>query len=96
MTELQIQALCLTQALLGAISPNFRMVSISSEVPGYKIRIVIAKESDEDREEIADVETEFEAQQSNRIEYEFDIVVSDRPLDRPGASSVVVYLRREE
>ena len=93
--ELQIQALCLVQALLGVISPNFRMVSISAVDGGFKIRFLLAKECDEDREEIEDAESEFEALQSRRIEYEFEVVVSEDPIDLPDGMSMVVYRRRE-
>ena len=50
----------LTQAMLGAISENFRMVAIDLESPIWKISFFLAAESEIDREEIEDIISNFE------------------------------------
>ncbi len=50
----------LTQAMLGVISENFRMVAIDLESPVWKITFCLATESEIDREEIEDVISNFE------------------------------------
>lgn len=96
-TELQRNALCLVQALLGAVSSNFRLVSISQRANGIVVQIVLATHSDEDIEEIDDLITEYEALQSCPEPFEFEWTVSEEPitLEPPNASTIVVVRRRE-
>ncbi|MCV2884712.1 hypothetical protein OE749_08390 [Aestuariibacter sp. AA17] len=57
------QSVLLTQALLGVISPNFRMVSIRLEKEMWIVTIVLEEEDAQDLEEIEDLEVEYEVLQ---------------------------------
>ena len=95
MTELQYQALALMQALIGAISPNFRMIWISVK-DTTQINIILEEECADDFEEIEDLKGEFEALQERSIDYEIKIFINNRNLEFPDiADSVIVYKRRE-
>lgn len=95
MTELQYQALALVQALIGVISPNFRMVWIGIE-DIVKINIVLEAESEEDFNEIDDLKCEFEALQEKSIEYEIKTSINKGELIYPDfTKSVIVFKRRE-
>ncbi len=54
--------LMLVQAMLGAISPNFRAVSLQIETGGVvHLYFILENENADDREEIDDLVCEFEA-----------------------------------
>jgi len=95
--RLQIDALCLMQALIGVISNNFRMVSISRHVERIDVQIILSAFCDEDNEEIDDLKTEFEALYSGPIDYEIETIISQEPiiLECPNASTIIVFKRRE-
>lgn len=95
-TNFQRQSLYLMQALLGAITPNFRMVWFSiddNEV--IRVTLILEKESADDEEEIDDLKSEFEALQEKPIKYCFNVVISDEDLIWPNENSIVVYRRKE-
>ena len=96
-TELQTDALCVTQALLGVISQNFRMVSVTREEQRVVVRILLACENGEDIEEIDDLKTELEACFPGSVEIDVKVAVSEEPLilDPPSESTIVVFKRRE-
>lgn len=50
----------LVQALLGAVSANFRCVAISFEKFVWEVQFILEKEDAGDREEIEDVMNEFD------------------------------------
>jgi len=89
------QTLRLVQALLGAVSPNFRMVALAKEINEWRLIFVLASESSEDRDEIDDIAIEFEALQDCPIELKVELVVSNQPIDWPSPPTAVVYRRRE-
>ena len=91
-----VQTLRLVQALLGAISENFRMVALSNDGHSWRLIFVLAAECAEDREEIDDVACEFEALQEAAIAYKIDVMVNDESLAWPSAPVRVVYRRREK
>jgi hypothetical protein len=93
--RLQQQALTIMQAMLGVISPNFRMVSISMRGDVVRVQVVLECNSKEDRLELEDCQSEFEALQAHQIDYEFDVIVTDSELTWPNESSIVIYRRRE-
>lgn len=94
-TFIQQQALMLMQSMLGVISPNFRMVSIANRDDIILVQVVLERESIEDRSELEDCMSEFEALQSSLVDYDFDVVISDAELEWPTSSSIVIYRRRE-
>ena len=52
--ERNMATVMLVQSLLGAVSPNFRMVSLLETETGLTVEVVLEQESDVDREEIED------------------------------------------
>ncbi|QDT48313.1 hypothetical protein Pan258_23550 [Symmachiella dynata] len=95
--ELQLDSLCLTQALLGVVSDNFRYVSITRQAEKITIQIILATHCGEDFEEIDDLKTEFEALQPGPVDFDVEVFVSEEPiiLEPPNESSIVVFKRRE-
>jgi len=85
------------QSLLGVVSSNFRLVSISHADGVIRIKIILARHHEEDIEEIDELKTEFEALLPGSTDYEVEVVVSEEPisLKRPTASTIIVYMRRE-
>ena len=94
---LQRQALSLMQALLGVITPNFRMVWLSADRNGKVIIYIILEHmSDDDMEEIDDLESEYEALQEKPTDYYFDVIISNEFIKWPHHNSIVVYKRKEQ
>jgi hypothetical protein len=87
--------LALVQALLGAVSPNFRMVTLSHAGGTWRIHFVLEHESNSDSEEIEDVAAEFDALQSSPIRYEVETTVSAGTLAWPAAPTRVVFRRKD-
>jgi hypothetical protein len=87
--------LSLVQAMVGAVSPNFRMVAVSNTAGVWHLLFVLETEDEEDREEIADIATEVEAMQDTGIRYEVEIRVTSEPIQLPEPPARVVYRRRE-
>jgi hypothetical protein len=92
--EENMQVLNLMQALLGAVSPNFRAVSITvdSEIV---LHFLLEEDNEEDREEIEDIEFEFSALQDHLVNVNIEIVVSSKPLTENQLPGRGVFLRRE-
>ena len=93
---LQQQALMLMQAMLGGISPNFTMISISIIEEKIKIKVVLGSESKEDREELEDCQTQFDSFQSGPIDYDFDIVVDDGDITLWSKDNTIYIYRKRE
>lgn len=91
------QVLSLMQALLGAISPNFRMVMLEYNNEVWRLLFILEQDKPDDRAEIDDISTEFEALQEKGIEYEVIIDITDKDIPWPTHSFTkrVVYRRRE-
>ena len=95
-SDLKNQALILTQALLGCISPNFRMIHISIKNEIYEILIILEKRNEDDIEEIEDLKSEYEALQPNLINYNINIEINEDNLVWPdNQTSIILYKRRE-
>ena len=92
---IQKQSLILIQALLGAISANFRMIHLSHKKHKVFVTIVLESENEDDFEEIEDLKSEFEALQESPIDYDFVVKVTDANLSWPEDNEVVVFKRRE-
>jgi hypothetical protein len=90
-----LMVLSLVQALLGAVSPNMRMVYLGRGESRWRLVFVLERDDAEDREEASDVATEFEALQARPIDYELQVIVSSDDLEWPDPPSRVVYRRRE-
>lgn len=87
--------LALVQAMIGAISQNFRRVSLVLMDDGVRLDFVLAQESEEDREEISDIEFEFEALLGTSTRVVTDVVVTTDELSETPSSGRVVFARRE-
>ncbi|MBH3308748.1 hypothetical protein N5I28_05015 [Pseudomonas mosselii] len=89
------QVLMLVQALIGAISHNFRMVTISLEGGEWVTRFYLEKYDEEDIDEIEEVMCQYAAYQDGGLKSRYEVLVGNGGL--PGYSEVgrVVYRRRE-
>lgn len=89
------QCLHLMQALIGAVSPNMRRVTLEVLGPAhYALRFLLAEDDDEDRDEIEDVAFGFEALQSGPVEIETHVEVSRASITEIHLPGRVVYGRR--
>lgn len=89
-------ALSLVQAMLGAVSPNFRMVYLGHSEGRWNLGFVLAEDDETDREEIEDIAFEFEALQDSAVEYDVTVRVASGPLDWPDPPTRVLFKRRED
>ncbi|MDF9755866.1 hypothetical protein ACVWY1_002290 [Pseudomonas sp. TE6288] len=89
------QVLMLVQALVGAVSPNFRMVSISFEGEEWVTRFYLEEYDEEDVDEVVDVMCQYAAYQDGDLKSRYEVLVGSGRL--PGYSEVgrVAYRRRE-
>lgn len=88
------QVLNLVQAMLGAISSNFRAVSIRcNEI--IELTFLLEKDIPQDREEIEDIEFEFLALQPRLRQTSTHIVATSDPVNQIQLPGRLVYLRRE-
>lgn len=92
--EQNLQVLNLMQALFGAVSPNFRAVSIIVQ-DEIILHFLLEKDDEEDREEIEDIEFEFLAMQDHLVTVTTEIVISNKPLMENQLPGRRVFLRRE-
>jgi hypothetical protein len=94
-----IQFVNLAQALLGAITPNFRVVTFECKNDKISIWFLLAEDDPSDREEIEDIVVEFEALQTSGVDLSFSIIISQEPLmvlrksELPGR---MVFARKEQ
>lgn len=89
------RVLDMVQALCGSVSPNFRRVTLSNDAGVWKVQIVLEQECEEDREEIEEIASAFDALQSTNTPRDFEVKVIDVPLRLPEPPTRVVFCRRE-
>lgn len=96
--ELQIQALCLVNALLGVVSKNFRLITLIREPEILVIRVVLEEHDDEDMEEINDLHVEVEAAWGGNLNMRTDVLITNKViyLDVPCEKKIHVFKRRED
>ena len=63
LNEWNFQVLMLVQALAGAISSNFRMVSLSCDDVGWILSFYLEKDLEDDVGEIEEVDCQYKANQ---------------------------------
>lgn len=85
----------LSEALIGWISPNFRMVVLDRKGGRWTILFYLEREDDEDREAIEDILVDFEVQQEGILDYDDEVFITTGPLPRAQFPGRAVYLRRE-
>jgi hypothetical protein len=93
--EWNFQAVAVMQAMIGMPSPNFRRVTLGHDGTKWLIGFVLEREDEEDRQEIEDFETEWDALQSGPEAREVRTVIEAGPLPLPVWPTRVLYQRRE-
>lgn len=93
--EWNLQTVALSQALLGAVSPNFRQVALDRRDEEWSLHFVLERDDPIDREEIEDVVTQFEAVQEGPIPLSVEVAVDAGDLAWPEAPARTVFRRRE-
>ncbi|MBD9515038.1 hypothetical protein [Pseudomonas sp. PDM22] len=93
--EWNFQVVMVVQALVGAISKNFRMVALCYNDPDWILSFYLEKDFHEDIEEIEDVVCQYTACQDIGLGCKYEIIIGAQSL--PAFSDVgrVVYRRRE-
>ncbi|MGE7955223.1 hypothetical protein ACQKQA_01270 [Pseudomonas sp. NPDC089530] len=86
----------LMQALLGAISSNFRAVLIEFS-QGLDVRFFLVKDLIEDADEMDDVITEFESlvMRIEALSVKYSVEVGEDRIDFSGDNVIPIYIRRE-
>ncbi|OQR32239.1 hypothetical protein BWR15_20265 [Pseudomonas sp. T] len=95
LSEWNFQMLMLVQALVGAVSSNFRMVSLSCDDAGWILSFYLEKDLEDDVEEIEDVVCQYTAYQDSNLKCRYEVVIGDQSLPVLAESERVVYRRRE-
>lgn len=83
------------QAMLGMISPNFRMVTLDHDGAKWIIGFVLETVSAEDCEEIDNFAPEWEALQNGPTPCDIQVSYSADSLSWPRAPKRALYRRRE-
>ena len=89
------QVLALLQAMWGAISENMLGVSLKCDEEDVHLYFVLERESEDDREEIADIVAELDALQSKALLIQSHVFVLAEPWQ--GIGSLIgrpVYVRK--
>ncbi len=95
-TEVNAQVLNLVQAMIGYVTPNFRMVTVEvAESGAVTLTFLLENDSEEDREEISDIVFEFEALQEQGHDVDVNVVVDDQALHLIVPPGRCVYGRKE-
>ncbi|WP_350601225.1 hypothetical protein [Pseudomonas sp. 65/3-MNA-CIBAN-0223] len=89
------QVLMLVQAMLGAVTPNFRMVVLSREGDIWVIRFYLEKNIEDDICEIEDIICQYTAYQDSDLKCKSEILVGHEALPRLSEADRVVYRRKE-
>ncbi|WP_417663509.1 hypothetical protein [Pseudomonas sp.] len=89
------QVLMLAQALLGAVTPNFRMVVLSCEGDVWVIRFYLEKNIEDDIGEIEDIICQYTAYQDSDLKCKSEILVGNEDLPSLSEADRAVYRRKE-
>lgn len=95
LNEWNRQSVNVMQAMLGMISPNFRMVTLDHDGTKWLIGFVLEIVNAEDCEELNDFEAEWEALQDDPTPCDFQISYTAESLPMPHAPKRALYWRRE-
>ena len=85
----------LVQALVGAISANFRMVALLWDGDEWLLRFYVEENVEDDVEEVENIVCQYTAYQDSSLKCRSELIVGSERL--PGVTEVgrVVYRRRE-
>lgn len=89
------QALMLVQAMLGAITPNFRMVVLSREGNMWVIKFYLEEHVEDDIDEIEGVICQYTAYQGSDLICKSEVLVGSGRLPSLSEADRVVYRRKE-
>ncbi|WP_435640482.1 hypothetical protein [Micavibrio aeruginosavorus] len=89
------QIIMLAQAMIGAISPNFRQVTLSHEKSEWVLEFYLENNISEDVEEIEDIAFQYEAYQDSNLKYRSELTVGHGPLPENSVTKRTVYRRKE-
>ncbi|MGR3890395.1 hypothetical protein [Pseudomonas sp. 1152_12] len=89
------QVLMLVQAMLGAVTPNFRMVVLSCEDDVWLIRFYLEENIEDDIGEVEDIICQYTAYQDSNLKCKSEILVGNEDLPSLSEAERVVYRRKE-
>lgn len=91
------QVIMLVQSLVGAISPNFRMITICHENDRWVLSFYLKNKIDEDVEEVEDIVCQYTAFQGGTVPCRSEIVIGEQELPKvsPDEGRVVFRMREE-
>jgi hypothetical protein len=87
----------LLQAMCGAITPTFRMITIEHDGEEWVLKFYIEKESEDDMEEIEEIIFLFDAllvPHEPYSSFRYETIITDAPLSMPELSVEVVFKQR--
>jgi len=93
------KVLDLVQAMIGAVTANFRWISVRPRDDGrFHFYFLLEHDGPGDREEVEDIMGEYSALQLRleELDFEYEVRVDDRPLDDVRPPGRPVYGRRED
>ena len=90
-----LQHVALSQAILGVISSNVRMVWLNHQEDEWVIHFVLERDDALDREDIDDAVTQFEALQDRAIGCRAEVTIESRDLNWPIPPARVVFRRKD-
>lgn len=93
--EWNFQCVAVMQALAGAISPNFRRVTLDFDGGEWVISFVLEQEDALDREEIEDFVDEWEALQSGPVPVAVHTWIDSGVLPLRSGQTRTIFRRRE-
>lgn len=93
--EWNLQHIALSQALLGVISSNIRMVWLEYQNNDWVVHFTLERDDTTDRGEIEDAITQFEALQDHGIACRVEVIVETNVLAWPAPPARVVFRRRD-
>ncbi|MNT87082.1 hypothetical protein D3C72_2274490 [compost metagenome] len=89
------QVLMLVQSMVGAISPNFRMITLLREDEEWVIRFYLETNDEDDIEEIEEIMCQYGAYQTEALKCRSETVVGVGKLPSVSGVGRVVFRRRE-
>lgn len=89
------QALMLNQAMLGAITPNFRMVVLSRKDDEWVIKFFLEADVQDDCDEVEDIMCQFSAYQDFDLKYKWEVLIGNEALPKISQDEMMVFRRKE-
>ncbi len=95
LAEWNLETVDVMQALLGSISPNYRMITMDHDGSQWIFTFVLEHEDVEDREEVEDFAIEWEALKDRPTSCTTVVLIEAGALAWPAPPTRVIYRRRE-